>query len=51
MKYESTLPGQDVTAKNTPDTTHSNAATGPFSETRVCCGEQCKQKTLEILIM
>ena len=27
-----------VTKRNTPGT-HNNSATGPFSETGICCGE------------
>ena len=39
-----------VTAIHIPGT-HNNSATGLFSEIGMCCGEKCKWKTHEVLIM
>ena len=39
-----------VTARKTLGT-HNNSATGPFSETGMCCSGKCKWKTREILII
>ena len=39
-----------VTARHIPGS-HNNSATGPFSETGMCCGGLSKCNTREILIM